>query len=308
MFEFFRMELSQAGSAGSGGGGGGGITAVNSGTNITVNTVGTVATVNLNDIVSLTHADDGSTQGQYQFNSMPFLHNYGLANTFLGENSGNFTLTIAQANQNVCIGYISGGSLTTGGQNVIIGSQAGASLTSGNNNIFIGTQIGTSATTEAGNIWIGVDGMAAETNTTRIGTGKLGCYISGIASIPTSNSQMVTIDTTTDQLGSAPIPGFNFNITNVSTTPFDVVYLTDYYLSVDTSSLAITIRLPDLTNPSGGVFVIKDATGNASVNNITVTTSGGTVLIDGSTAYTMNTNYQSVNVIYNGTTTAYEVW
>ena len=77
MFDIYtRIQLSQAGSAGGGGGGGGSITAVNSGTNITVNTVGTVATVNLNDIVNLTHADNGSTQGQIQFAGTRFLHNY----------------------------------------------------------------------------------------------------------------------------------------------------------------------------------------------------------------------------------------
>lgn len=87
--------------------------------------------------------------------------------------------------------------------------------------------------------------------------------------------------------------------TNVTTTPY-VVTATDDYLSVDTSALAITIQLPNAPTALRE-FVIKDRTGNAAANNITVTTVGGAVLIDGATSQLMNTNFQSVQLIFNST-------
>lgn len=94
------------------------------------------------------------------------------------------------------------------------------------------------------------------------------------------------------------------NYTDVTTTPY-VVLTTDDYISVDSSTIPITIRLPN-TNATGRVFIIKDRSGNASANNITVTTVGGAVNIDGATTFVMNTNFESIEVIFNGT--SYEVW
>jgi len=54
------------------------------------------------------------------------------------------------------------------------------------------------------------------------------------------------------------------------------------------------------------VFIIKDRTGSAAANNITVTTVGGAVNIDGATSFVMNTAYQSIQVIGNGST--YEIF
>lgn len=92
--------------------------------------------------------------------------------------------------------------------------------------------------------------------------------------------------------------------TNVTTTPY-VVLSTDEYLSVDTSALAITIQLPNAAT-LGRSYVIKDRTGAAATRNITVTTVGGAVNIDGATTFVINTNFQSINIIGNGST--YEVY
>lgn len=92
--------------------------------------------------------------------------------------------------------------------------------------------------------------------------------------------------------------------TNVNTTPY-VVLLTDEYLSIDTSALAITIQLPNAPT-TGQVWIIKDRTGNAQTNNIIVTTVGGAVNIDGATTFVMNTQYEAIQILWNGTT--YEVY
>jgi len=94
-----------------------------------------------------------------------------------------------------------------------------------------------------------------------------------------------------------------FKYTNVSTTPY-VVLDTDYYLSVNTAA-PITIQLPDTTSINR-LFVIKDRSGTANTNNITVTTVSGIALIDGAAIYTMNSTYQSVSLVFNGTN--YEIF
>lgn len=87
-------------------------------------------------------------------------------------------------------------------------------------------------------------------------------------------------------------------ITNVSSSPYTVL-AADYFLAVSTAS-ARTIQLPN-SPTTGRVYVIKDSTGQGGTNNISVTTVGGVVTIDGLTTYTINANYQSISVVFNGT-------
>jgi trimeric autotransporter adhesin len=79
---------------------------------------------------------------------------------------------------------------------------------------------------------------------------------------------------------------------------------TDYYISVNTSGGAITVKLPNAPT-TGRVFVIKDNSGNANANNLSITTVGGSVTIDGATTYTISQNYGSITVVFNAT--SYEV-
>jgi hypothetical protein len=94
------------------------------------------------------------------------------------------------------------------------------------------------------------------------------------------------------------------NYTNVNTSPY-VVLATDYYLSVDCSGGPITVELPNAPTTKQ-IFIIKDRTGSAGTNNITLTTVGGVVTIDGSTSQVINTNYESMNVLFNGS--GYEIF
>jgi hypothetical protein len=98
--------------------------------------------------------------------------------------------------------------------------------------------------------------------------------------------------------------GIFFTYINVNTTPYFVLD-TDVYLSVDTSVIPITILLPD-TALLGEPYFIKDRTGNAAVNNINVTTVSGLTNIDGVTSFIIDTAYQSVSIVGNGTT--YEIY
>ncbi len=86
--------------------------------------------------------------------------------------------------------------------------------------------------------------------------------------------------------------------TGVSTSPY-VVLNTDDFIGVTTSSIPITIELPNAP-VTGRVWTVKDVSGLAGTNNVTVTTVGGIVLIDGAATFVMNTAWESITVLFNG--------
>lgn len=84
------------------------------------------------------------------------------------------------------------------------------------------------------------------------------------------------------------------------TTPGAYPYTTltsDQVILVD-SSAARTIT-PLASPATGQTYTIKDNVGTAATFNITITPSGKN--IDGSASYVINTNYGSVDIVYNGT-------
>ena len=85
-------------------------------------------------------------------------------------------------------------------------------------------------------------------------------------------------------------------VTNVTTTPFQVL-LGDYLLAVNVAAPS-SIVLP-IGAPIGTVFIVKDTSGDASTNNITVTGPGST--IDGAASYVINIDYASVTLVQTST-------
>lgn len=125
-------------------------------------------------------------------------------NTAIGD-SALTSLTGSGSDGNVAIGHGAMQAATAAIQNVALGQGALPSLLDGLSNIVIGSAAGTGYTgTESGNILLGAAGTTGESNVTRIGdTGvQTECYISGIAGVTVSNTQFVTIDSTTGQLGT----------------------------------------------------------------------------------------------------------
>ena len=84
-------------------------------------------------------------------------------------------------------------------------------------------------------------------------------------------------------------------VTDVTVTPYTAT-IDDYFLCVDVAGPA-SIILP--TSVVGKVYVVKDCDGDANTNNITVTATGST--IDGAASAVINTNYGSLNFVFNGT-------
>jgi hypothetical protein len=96
----------------------------------------------------------------------------------------------------------------------------------------------------------------------------------------------------------------NYTGVNHAASPYTVLAADDY-ISADVTGGVITILLPNAP-ATGRIFIVKDKVGLAATSNITVTTVGGAVNIDGATTFVMNTAYEAVNVIFNGT--SYEVY
>jgi hypothetical protein len=110
---------------------------------------------------------------------------------------------------------------------------------------------------------------------------------------PTGASSTVTGPTgATGATGIAG--GLVVPVTNVNTTPYNVL-TSDYMMSVNVGG-ASSVVLP--ISVTGTVFVVKDDSGVASVNNITITATGAN--IDGVASQVINVNRGSFTMVFNG--------
>lgn len=250
----------------------------------------------------------------------------GTANNGFGYRS---LLNVATGQNNIGIGVVSGDQLNgTNSHNICINSNG---VTGDNNTLRIGAATGTgvrqlnksfihgitgiTAAGSSGSVMIvdtnsqiasdvAASGTIALDSSTAAKTITIG---TGAAAKTITMGSTNTTSATTLQAGTGNITfdgGIVYTLDAVSSSPHTVAE-TEYYLSVDCSGGAITINLPNAPT-TGRVFMVKDSTGSAASNNITVTTAGGSVTIDGATTFVMNTAYEAVNVIFNGT--SYEVW
>lgn len=144
-------------------------------------------------------------------------------NVLLGGNSGNLTYTgvsnvalgcyslysLTSGSDNTCIGDNAGQIITSGSYNTIIGTYG--SPTTGNDNILIGYATGSRYLgAETSNILIHSPGVLGENQTLVIGLDHAvfpstqyvnKAYIGGITGNTVSNAQLVTINSSTGQLG-----------------------------------------------------------------------------------------------------------
>lgn len=91
----------------------------------------------------------------------------------------------------------------------------------------------------------------------------------------------------------------SLSYTLVTTTPYTVLS-TDSFMGVDTTTLEISILLPDAP-ATGRVFIVKDIIGLAPLNNVTITTVGGVVEVEDDTEFVMNSSFEAVQLLFNGT-------
>ena len=136
----------------------------------------------------------------------------GSHNTALGQNT---FIDLQSGESNVAFGDFSCFSIISGTGNCALGTVTLENLISGEYNIAIGTSSGANyAAGESSNILIGNIGVASENNVIRIGNQgsapqeQNSCYIAGIVGVTVSNTELVTINSATGQLGvvAYPIP------------------------------------------------------------------------------------------------------
>lgn len=154
---------------------------------------------------------------------------------------------LTTGNANTGVGHNCLGSSTTAAGNTGVGRLALGSLVSGSNNVALGASAGGAYTTnESNNICIGANtGVIADSSVIRIGSVQTTCYVQGIASVATSTtgSDVVTIDTTTMQLGSTSSPRIYRPI--VTQTDSATLALTDAgTFQKCTKGTAMTITVP----------------------------------------------------------------
>ncbi len=95
--------------------------------------------------------------------------------------------------------------------------------------------------------------------------------------------------------------GVSSNYQTVTGPATYVVSATDDYISCNSTAGVVTVQLPNSPTNLYDRFVIKDRTGTAPTFSVIVTTVGGAVLIDGAATYTFTDPYESLEIIWNGT-------
>lgn len=223
-----------------------------------------------------------------------------------------------------------GGITTSGAGNTITidgsGMSAGIEILDGDTGSATGSTVtiagGNNITTAASAATVTIDVSGTTNNALQVGnaTGSL-------TSLSVATNGQIPIGST----GVAPViatitAGTNVTVTNgagsitISANSGAVVYnyvsidsgdspyaalSSDYYISADSTGGAITVQLPNAPT-TGRTFVVKDKNGTAATFNITITTVGGSVNIDGATTFVMNTAYESVSLIFGGS--SYEIF
>lgn len=90
--------------------------------------------------------------------------------------------------------------------------------------------------------------------------------------------------------------------TNVTETAISAsVNNQEIIIGVTDTSSARTITLPSTGNFDGQMYIIKDQSGAAATNNISVTVNGGIKTIDGATTQKITSNYGSMTVYWDNT-------
>jgi len=107
--------------------------------------------------LKLAAASTGDGAGVISLGSVRFVHSYGTDNTFLGANSGNFTLTTGSAIRNTAFGSNALKVVTTGAQNLAFGWEALTALTTGSDNAGVGNRAMRRVTSGSNNVGVGAN-------------------------------------------------------------------------------------------------------------------------------------------------------
>ena len=219
-----------------------------------------------------------------------------------GSSNGGYGASVFTALTSGSENYTVGGliSLTTGSFNASIGGGT-LDITTGSYNFAGGYRAGNNYKgAESSNILISNTGVLGESNTMRLGTTGTGngqvstAYIAGVASITTSNSQYVTIDTTTGQLGSVAIP-----------TPAVPLLQSTGIITLTSAQIKSMFATPIqvlAASGAGNIYVIVQSTLKLVYGGTSAFTGGGAIgLVDsGGQALSLTSNASNITGTANG--------
>ena len=115
--------------------------------------------------------------------------------------------------------------------------------------------------------------------------------------------------TSAGAVSSTGVSAIQFASTTAALTGTATITVADdlSYYYCDTSTAGVTVTLPSAGDSAAGrFFLVKDSTGTAATNNITVTASG-TDTVDGAGTYIISSNYGSAMIISRGNSVAFDV-
>jgi hypothetical protein len=249
-----------------------------------------------------------ATAGNVTKNGTAFLHNFGIQNTFLGLNAGNFTMTgqtnvgvgfqalqnnaigasntatgfnalrsNTNGNHNVAVGNIALAINTTGGSNTATGSMALSVNTSGSQNTATGVAGLGNNTTGADNTATGANALFANTTgnfNTANGVRTLNVNVSGNLNVAVGNQALDDNTTGNANVALGAFAGGN------ATTGSNNIYLGANAAGVAGESGAIYLGVPGTqiktviagirgTTVTGGEMVVIDAAGRLGSGSVT---------------------------------------
>ncbi len=239
-------------------------------------------------------------------------------NTIIGSGSGNSGITGVG---NTSLGKSNFTALTTGDANYAFSTNGLNQLTTGSFNLAFGSSSGTNYTSsESSNILFNHSGVVGENNTLRIGTatgtgfGQLNtAIIYGINGITNSNAVLMTINSSTSQLGTVPSVNGAVLATNGVGIPSLVALTAGQILIGTTAGIPVANQISSgtnitVTNASGGITVglsgiVAPILGGTGINNGSNTlTLGGSLTTSGAFASTFTmTGATSVTFPTSGT-------
>lgn len=206
------------------------ITITNAGVNRVGTSVSGVGYTALAGNLDLPATTADGLQGTIKIDTQRFISSRGTNNTFIGPQSGNFTLNTAVSLSNTVIGAFAAYEITDAGYNFIGGAHGAENLKTGNYNLILGYSSGYDYTSnESSNILLSSRGVIGDQHVIRIGTDGTGnneqdaCYIAGIYTSAVGATNETVIIDDTGKLGSypTPIPGAHTFITDLNSPVTD---------------------------------------------------------------------------------------
>ena len=141
-----------------------------------------------------------------------------------------------------------------------------------------------------------VTGQISDSQIQGVSGSKVSGNIPGFSAGLTNNIATSLITGLSDFVTNLVNFGTQNRTTNQSSSSITLLNSDAEFLAVTTSAVPVTVTLPS-SPVKGRVFNIKDASGNANVNNITV--SGNGINIDGKPNYVINSVFGGLNLVYN---------